>query len=90
MTELETLKDMPHIALPNDAKEVLVVEQTIDNITFLSETLLKRELIKWINSKHCRNFATAFDSDIMSNASEAVGAGKILKHIFNITEEDLK
>ncbi len=50
----------------------------------------RREAIRWVKSKHCRNFATTFDSYLFSNANEAIGAGKFIKYFFNITEKDLK
>ena len=61
-----------------------------DVVPMVRTDTLRKEAIKWIKSKHCMNFTTAFDSDLFSNADEAMGAVKMLKHFFLITEEDLK
>ena len=69
--------------------------KTLKDISFGCSTkivsdLLKKEAIKWVKSKHCMNFVTSFDSDLFSNASEVMGAMKMLKYFFNITEEDIQ
>ena len=92
--KLKTLKDIDWKELGHGDSVDIVENDTLRHfkIALYPSTYrkkLKQEAIKWAKSKHCMNFATAFDSDIMSNASEAMGALKIITHIFNITEEDI-
>ena len=81
MTKLKTLKDIN--------KDYREEGGSVGGLYSHFDRELREEAIKWIKSKHCRNFGTAFDSDLFSNASEAMGAMKILKHFFNIKESDL-
>ena len=90
MTELKTLKDINCVHCNDTCDGFKCNAYTIHKEHALNSKELKEEAIKWLKSKHCRNFATTFDSDLFSNVNQAVGADKWIKHFFNITEEELQ
>jgi hypothetical protein len=95
MTELKTLKDIDLIikTCPKSEKDNLI--KYIEN---KRKSILKAEAIKWVKALNYDNddifevdfgFPDTCKNDD-ENKKQSEGAITILKHFFNITEEDLK
>lgn len=86
MTQLKTLKDF---GCDCELKEGEYCQKHKTNNTFTRE-LLKELAIKWIKEAIKYVDGNQHNFGILCTITEACGAIQMLKHFFNITEEDLK
>ena len=88
MGELKTIAEMIGCN-KREGSEITICPNCGMNHT-ISEEALKDMVIKWIKDIFYTPLDNAESKDMFEYGNERLGATKILKHIFNISEEDLK